>query len=84
MHRTKFWCETCDHVAKASGGAVCPFCRIPMMDMGKRWRPGKKGKRARTKHMARAQRHSYWWSEEAKWMTPKEWADRIRKYQGGN
>ena len=46
--KDKFWCPPCDHVAKAPAGGTphCPFCRQPMLDMGHRWRPGKKGRRS--------------------------------------
>jgi hypothetical protein len=45
--KDKFWCRSCDHVAKAPSGGTphCPYCREPMLDMGHRWRPGKKGQR---------------------------------------
>lgn len=46
--KEKFWCQACDHVCKAPVGGTphCPHCRKPMLNMGHRWRPGKKGKRS--------------------------------------
>jgi hypothetical protein len=45
--KEKFWCQPCDHVCKAPLGwdPHCPYCRQPMLNMGHRWRPGKRGKR---------------------------------------
>jgi hypothetical protein len=45
--KEKFWCQSCDHVAKAPVGwrPACPFCCQPMTGMGHRWRPGRKGRR---------------------------------------
>lgn len=46
--KDKFYCQPCDHVCKAPIGwdPHCPYCRAPMLNMGHRWRPGKKGKRS--------------------------------------
>lgn len=46
--RSKFWCEECDHVAKALAYSSprCPRCGLPMRDMGTKWRVGPKGHRA--------------------------------------
>lgn len=43
----KFWCRSCDHVCKAPNGSSphCPLCRKPMLAMGQKWRPARKGKR---------------------------------------
>jgi hypothetical protein len=46
--KQKFACAACDHVCKAPWDDFvprCPFCREPMVAMGHRWRPGKKGRR---------------------------------------
>ena len=42
--KAKFCCPTCGHVCKApwEGSPVCPRCRIPMVNMGDKWRPMKK------------------------------------------
>jgi hypothetical protein len=47
--KEKYWCQPCDHVAKAPLGTrvLCPYCRKPMTNMGHKWRPGRKGKRNR-------------------------------------
>lgn len=46
--KQKFFCQPCDHVVKApwAGSPVCPTCRKPMLAMGDKWRPGKKGSRS--------------------------------------
>lgn len=47
--KDKYLCETCQHVTKGirSVSPTCPTCRIPMKNMGQRWRPGKKSKRVK-------------------------------------
>lgn len=68
--KDKFWCQACDHVAKAPLGATphCPFCRNPMLNMGHRWRPGKKGRRGRV----RVRNHG--WPSRHQVLTPEEYA----------
>lgn len=46
--KQKYFCMACDHVIKApwSGSPLCPFCRQPMLAMGDKWRPGRKGRRS--------------------------------------
>jgi hypothetical protein len=46
--KAKFICETCFHVCKAGYNQTphCPACRVPMRNMGGKWRPAKKGKRS--------------------------------------
>jgi len=48
--KEKFYCKACDHVCKAPLGWTpkCPTCCEPMLNMGHRWRPGRKGKRTTT------------------------------------
>lgn len=60
--KDKFYCPPCDHVCKAPLGGTphCPHCREPMVNMGHRWRPARKGKRS--------MRHSRPWVN-ARWAT---------------
>jgi hypothetical protein len=46
--KQKYYCPADDHVAKAPWGSRphCPACREPMLPMGDKWRPGKKGRRS--------------------------------------
>lgn len=44
MKNLKYYCPACDVVRKGPSGAH--FCDQPMICMGSRWRPGRKGHRA--------------------------------------
>jgi hypothetical protein len=45
LSSSKYYCHVCDVVRKGPSGAH--FCDLPMQDMGKDWKPGRKGHRTR-------------------------------------
>ncbi len=61
MQRMKYWCRSCDHVAKSAGATTCPFCRQPMRNMGPKWRVGKKGHRVDWQENPYG--YLWWWAD---------------------
>lgn len=67
VRRDKFHCALCDVVVKAQHGAMCPSCGGYMTPMGPRWRPGRRGSRARMWDFRQSRETAVYWSAAEGW-----------------